>query len=66
MLVGETTGGGFEHSEGIKHTVLFFNNNKLTITKQKLLIHALFFSLVCLSILSTHNSINLAAYLYSS
>lgn len=65
MLVGETTGGGFETFGGDK-TLFYFNNNKLTITKLKLLIHALSFSLVFLSNLSTHNNINLPAYLYTN
>jgi hypothetical protein len=57
--VGETTGGGFETLRGDK-THCFISTNK------KLTIHALSFSLVFLSNLSTHNSISSACYLYTN
>jgi hypothetical protein len=57
--VGETTGGGFETLGGDK-THCFISRNK------KLTIHALSFSLVFLSTLSTQFNISSACYLYTN
>ena len=54
-----------KHSEGIKHTVLFQETNSLQ-TQKLNNTRPLFFSLVFLSILSTHNSISSACYLYTN
>jgi len=67
VLVGETTGGGFETLRGDKTHGFILITRSLK-NKQKLLIHALsFFSSVSLlSLPRADNSINLVAYLYTN
>jgi hypothetical protein len=64
LLVGETTGGGFETLRGDK-THCFISRTK-AYKHKKLNTRPLSFSLVFLSTLSTHNSISSAYYLYTN
>jgi hypothetical protein len=63
--VGETTGGGFETLGGDK-THCFISRTKAYKHKKLNNTRPLSFSLVFLSILSTHNSISSACYLYTN
>ena len=65
LLVGETTGGGFETLGGDK-THCFISRTKAYKHKKLNNTHPLSFSLVFLSILSTQNSISSACYLYTN
>jgi len=65
LLVGKTTGGGFETLRGDKtHCFISTTRNLQYLNKNS--IHALSFSLVCLSNLSTQNRIHLVVYLYTN
>ena len=64
VLVGGATGGGFETLRGDKTHCFISINPKLTINR-KLTIHTLSFSLMFLTILSTHINTSWAHYLYT-
>ena len=64
MLVGGATGGGFETLRGDKTHCFITQNPKLN-NYIKLTIHTLSFSLMFLTILSTHINTSWAHYLYT-
>jgi hypothetical protein len=67
MLVGETTGGGFETLRGDKtHCFISTIKGLQRLNKSFEYTFPLFLSLLFLSSLSTQNSIHLATYLYTN